>query len=329
MAHFDRYIFARSVGRFGPTSLSMLNPDAAHVSAALCQLVYDALDEKLGDPAAGGVNLSESEARKFIEGVLAELGYQEQLWFFFAFGPVAVLGVRVDDVWFVAIAGTRTFDDWMVNLRASQLPFGSSGARLLLGDDETQPSAPCSLQSGYFYLGNLVSLGVRSEILKRMQPNDRVALTGHSLGGAVAMSVSACMSRTKATPASLLQLSCIYTFGMPMFGAGNLSDFISCDHYRIARPLDLVQDTPPLASYHHDTVGYALHDSGELSRSTYVGKSIALSSDAVPVKEKQAVRKGALVGTLIKAHHMIDYLRLVAKMKIDPTCPMTPETYRR
>lgn len=77
-----------------------------------------------------------------------------------------------------------------------------------------------------------------------------IYLTGHSLGGALALVASADLG---AVPGLGDRIAAVYTFGAPRVGKANFSEIVKAPHYRVVNAGDIVPLVPPnwLLGYRH------------------------------------------------------------------------------
>lgn len=297
----NRFICLRAATKIPTAKLTQLNPQVIHLSAAASHLVYYALQDKdLGDPAFDGIDVTDAEARERIRFALQSSGWEEassQNFFFLRFGPIVLFGIRLQDLWIVAIAGTRpsSVNEIGINLRSGMLTPGMGFNQLLIESSTAWTPSACQVHGGYFYLGNLAFCYLAEILGPKLQPGEDIVLTGHSLGGATAMTVAACLARDERLGRPW-PLRSIYTFGMPMFGEGSLFHYISEPHFRIVQDQDVIQDYPfGVPGYHHDSYGYVLDSSGSLAPCAYAGK-------------RRVKSPYGWAPALLKYHHMCDYL---------------------
>lgn len=80
--------------------------------------------------------------------------------------------------------------------------------------------------------------------------NKPIFLTGHSLGGALALVASAAYSGEDRLGS---RIAAVYTFGAPRVGAKSFQDVVKAPHHRVVNHYDLVPNVPPswLSGYRH------------------------------------------------------------------------------
>jgi triacylglycerol lipase len=69
-----------------------------------------------------------------------------------------------------------------------------------------------------------------------------IYLTGHSLGGALALIASAVLGGTSGLGD---RIAAVYTFGAPRVGQRNFSEIVKAPHYRVINSGDIVPLVPP------------------------------------------------------------------------------------
>lgn len=77
-----------------------------------------------------------------------------------------------------------------------------------------------------------------------------IYLTGHSLGGALALVASAAFSGENALGA---RIAAVYTYGAPRVGGKSFRDVVKAPHHRIVNKYDMVPQVPPswMSGYRH------------------------------------------------------------------------------
>jgi triacylglycerol lipase len=105
-----------------------------------------------------------------------------------------------------------------------------------------------SVHSGFYNAFAKVEGQVR-DLLNKTK-NKPIYLTGHSLGGALALVASAALGISEEFGD---RIAAVYTFGAPRVAQGNFSDVIKAPHYRVVNSGDIVPLVPPswLRGYRH------------------------------------------------------------------------------
>jgi len=96
--------------------------------------------------------------------------------------------------------------------------------------------------AGFLKVSQKVSIKILCEIAKAKMPISELVLTGHSLGGAVAMLMGAHLTKSGVPPKEIV------TFGAPKCGRLKLLDDVDVTQYR--NGVDIVPKTPPLMRRH-------------------------------------------------------------------------------
>lgn len=102
-------------------------------------------------------------------------------------------------------------------------------------------ATPVRVHAG-FYRAFLTVEGVIREALMRQTGDKPIYLTGHSLGGAIALVASAEYSGGDALGD---RIAAVYTFGAPRVGERSFAQNVKAPHYRVVNAGDLVPLIPP------------------------------------------------------------------------------------
>jgi triacylglycerol lipase len=179
--------------------------------------------------------------------------------------------VSSDDLIAVVFRGTENDLDWKTNFRFQFIEL-QGGARV---------------HAGFFlaYMGIRETLfpAVKKLVKKKPRP---VYVTGHSLGGALAMMATAELSNHEERELRECIAAC-YTFGAPKAGDRSFDQFVKVPLYRVTNGIDIVPFVPPWFGYRQvgDTRYFGLPGVAPLRRA--------------PRKIRQAVRSiAALAGFL-------------------------------
>lgn len=112
-------------------------------------------------------------------------------------------------------------------------------------------SADVTVHYGFYLAYTKVEDQIRQLLLQAQDPPDKpIFLTGHSLGGALALVASAALA---ADPKLGDRIAAVYTFGAPRVGKADFADFVKAPHYRIVNQGDIVPLLPPnwILGYRH------------------------------------------------------------------------------
>lgn len=95
------------------------------------------------------------------------------------------------------------------------------------------------------------------DALVETDPSKPIFLTGHSLGGALALIASAAFSGRDVLGG---RIAAVYTFGAPRVGGDGFARVVKAPHYRIVNEGDVVPQVPPnwLSGYRHTGELYLL-----------------------------------------------------------------------
>ena len=106
-----------------------------------------------------------------------------------------------------------------------------------------------------------------------------IYLTGHSLGGALALVASAALGGSSSFGD---RIAAVYTFGAPRVGKSNFSEIVKAPHYRVINSGDIVPLVPP-----NWILGYV-----------HTGTPVLLKKD-VNKPIRHSPRASAVVGTVL------------------------------
>ncbi len=122
----------------------------------------------------------------------------------------------------LAFRGTeKNIQDWKSNIRAKLVPAGKANRKGRIH---------CGFQSAYYNVEDKI------EAVLAQHPDEPLYLTGHSLGGALAIIATRFMSSRR--------LAACYTFGSPRVGDLELADVFKTPIYRIVNSADAVPRLP-------------------------------------------------------------------------------------
>lgn len=131
---------------------------------------------------------------------------------------------------YIVYRGSSNIQNWMTNFQVANIKYTPR----CCGKD-------CTVHKGFYKAEQAVFPGILNEVkrLQRLYPTYKVRLTGHSLGGALAM--------ITANDLKLNNIgSHVYTFGMPRAGDNIFSDCASTlfPHVRVTHLKDMVPHIP-------------------------------------------------------------------------------------
>lgn len=130
----------------------------------------------------------------------------------------------------VCFRGTDEVRDWVTNIRF--LPWWNKGIGWC--------------PAGYLKTSYLILIEVLTQLAKEGIPASELVLTGHSLGGAMAMLSGAKLKHAGIPPREIV------TFGAPKCGRLKLLDEVTVTQYRNGK--DIVPSLPPLMRRHKKPV---------------------------------------------------------------------------
>lgn len=149
----------------------------------------------------------------------------------FAAGGTEGFVAENDELAILAFRGTTDAADWRTNLDAKRLTS--------LAEVPGRP-AVC-VHQGFHRAYTAVEEPVRA-LLDGIRDKP-IYITGHSLGGAVAVVATACLARD--------EIAACYTFGAPRVGDRSLDAIVKPPHYRIVNGWDVVPLVPFVAMGFH------------------------------------------------------------------------------
>ncbi|KAK9460412.1 Alpha/Beta hydrolase protein [Lipomyces oligophaga] len=141
--------------------------------------------------------------------------------------------------------GTQTFTNWLTNIDTLQIPYKST----------SMPCPGCTVHRGFYtsYVDTKDYITPTLKDLIKKYPEYSLLVTGHSLGGAIAVLAGADLLGMGYKPE-------ITTFGQPRVGNSRFADFfdflvLSSDivRYRVTHKSDPVPQVPSGADYKHDS----------------------------------------------------------------------------
>jgi triacylglycerol lipase len=215
-------IFADDVGAI-PTRRAAYSDRTAAMMAKIAMLTYIAFED--------------ADKKKILNGILTH--GRVKLLETLAAHETEALVADTDKFVVVAFRGTTSRRDQRTDL---QTRFTVSRV------DIENRSVSVSVHSGFYAAFKRVEAPLR-ELLEKSGEKP-IYLTGHSLGGALALVASAALG---GDPARGDRIAAVYTFGAPRVGQRNFSEIVKAPHYRVVNSGDLVPLVPPtwLRGYAH------------------------------------------------------------------------------
>jgi triacylglycerol lipase len=160
----------------------------------------------------------------------------------------------------IAFRGTKSFDDWMTDLHATPVSFpwlfesGPDVGDIHAGFGHALRDAWSQVRDA---LGNLIP---PPDVAPGMSQQPTIWLTGHSLGGALAVLAGAACSIWSGAP--IRSVSGIYTFGQPRVGlyrfCGNFDHLLKQRTFRLVNNQDLVPRVP-FRGFDYSDLGQMIH----------------------------------------------------------------------
>lgn len=138
----------------------------------------------------------------------------------------------------VAFRGTTSREDARTDLQA----------RFNMSDAEVDGRKfKVSVHSGFYHAFQRVQARIE-ELLANTDKEKPIYLTGHSLGGALALVASAALASSLGD-----RIAAVYTFGAPRVGKRDFAEAVKAPHYRVINMGDIVPLVPPtwLRGYAH------------------------------------------------------------------------------
>lgn len=192
----------------------------------------------------------------------------------------------------VSFRGSNTIENWLTNLQFDLV--------------STDICRSCTVHRGFWqsWLDSRTDILACIKAAAKTHPGYKLALTGHSLGGAIA-TLAAAELRNSGEDVAL------YTFGAPRVGSARLSEYISQQkggNYRVTHWNDPVPRLPPLA------LGY-VHISPEYYINKGNGKTVGVKDVVVYQGSVNLKGNAAWIVTDVGAH--LWYFNSVTQCAID------------
>ena len=178
----------------------------------------------------------------------------------------AAHGVLLKNIIFIGFRGTENPEDWSINLFSPlKCPVQTMVYARTLFSCVSLKNANANVHGGFYRVSQALCLPLNYEIkelqktYKDKNPNEKgdvpVILTGHSLGGALAL-----LSGLE------IEHHAVYTFGMPRVCERGLLPYLPRCHYRYELEGDIVPKFPP------KLLGF-IHDMPSLKLDPYLNKT--------------------------------------------------------
>jgi hypothetical protein len=205
-----------------PTFRAAYSDRTALLMAKLAKRAYEAFDrddQSLADFRRGFESLGLKQCFGLVDRAAGTAGYI----------------VAGDEMICVVFRGTEDELDWRTNFRMQFIVL-QGGA---------------NVHAGFFQ----AYLGIREELFKSIKqlvskdmPPRPIYITGHSLGGALAMMAAAELSNHDDRDVRDRIAAC-YTFGTPKVGDRSFDQFVKVPLYRVTNGIDIVPAVPPWLGY--------------------------------------------------------------------------------
>lgn len=187
---------------------------------------------------------------------------------------------RTNDLTVVAFRGSLSVMSWVTDFRASQALNATKILNDVKNGNDTNPSKgtdlcdSCTAHKGFWESWKQAREAVLDTIdfCLKEYPKNRVVLTGHSAGGAIATLAAAEIKKRAHDRKKSIKCD-LYTYGAPRVGGKKISDFITNqgmgDIYRVTHRNDMVPRLPPrefqyiLYKYDHISPEYYISSGNE------------------------------------------------------------------
>ena len=206
-----------------PTFRAAYSDRTALLMAKLAMRAYEAFD------------VDEGSWLKFNESFRA-LGLTEYNRLVDAHVGTAGFVIAGDDIIIVVFRGTQDRLDWMTNMRAAWIKL-EGGTRVHTG-----------FFQAYWPIKEPLFSTVQALLKRKQRP---VYVTGHSLGGALALMATAELAN-HAEAYIRDSIAACYTFGCPRVGDSSFDQMVKVPLYRVTNGVDIVPAVPPaILGYRH------------------------------------------------------------------------------
>jgi len=207
-------IFANDVDAI-PTRRAAYSDRTAAMMAKVAMLTYIAFED--------------ADKRKILDGILTH--GRVKLLETLAANETEALVAETDKFVVVAFRGSTSRRDVRTDL---QTRFNVSKI------DIEGRAVAVAVHSGFYAAFAKIEKQLRTLLEKTGQKP--IYLTGHSLGGALALVASAALGGSSSLGD---RIAAVYTFGAPRVGKGNFSEIVKAPHYRVINSGDIVPLVPP------------------------------------------------------------------------------------
>jgi triacylglycerol lipase len=213
----------------------------------------------------------------------------------------------------VSFRGTIDAENWLTNIQVALVPFRGGGL-IHFGFREALDTVFPQM----------------SDVLQAWSGKGRTLwITGHSLGGALALLLGAYL-RFPADPTKTLPrpIAGLYTFGQPRVGTHDFCD--ACDtnfgnyYFRYVNNRDIVTRVPPrvLSYWHIDSVEYITSEG--VINDDPAWWQIFLDAVAAGFKAVETLKVATPIVAIVKDHAINNYIRLIGAVVNQAPTPAVP-----
>ena len=190
---------------------------------------------------------------------------------------VIAVVVKVKNVLFISMRGTQQLHDWLINLNVlKSRPYPNKNVDIFLHKGFHRAAVSCINE-------------ISSEILKRYGEDNKIYITGHSLGGALAailhglwnersynfIAINDFKSIIRLRMNERFRTHSCYVFGMPRYGNFHAMEYFASP-FHIYNQADIVPTVPPkILGFHDSLIEYCLNSEGKIDQSNIKGNSFA------------------------------------------------------
>jgi predicted lipase len=182
------------------------------------------------------IAFEDDEKRKILEGMLTY--GRVKLLETISIGDTEAMVAETDKFVVVAFRGTTSRNDLKTDIQARL-----STARVAVTGRSVR------VHAGFYAAFRKIEVKLR-ELLTAQQETKAIYLTGHSLGGALALVAAAAFGGNDKLGD---RIAAVYTFGAPRVGGADFPNMVKAPHYRVVNSGDVVPLVPPnwLTGYVH------------------------------------------------------------------------------